>query len=726
MSESIIDNILNDTLFEDYELFGLQNPSHSIFTESELREFNQALSFMESLNFNDEFYLEEVSDKDTDWAKRKRKAERNTADSIKKTGEVYGAAIDIKGAEYKAGFNIIHGIAMAVATVAKGILKIFTVVFNAIKKLAMRIAHIPREIANKITGDIELYITLEDFNLLYNESVMAKLGTAMSYITALTKNSDVWKSYKFRNDDIRTLNKLHAIVINLESIEFKPTVIKMNKKENVDMYILGETKLQFNNLKGQSFSGNYFDALMILMDDLKKHSDALQELVSIYGNKYSNTQQNSNFAELSVKDQNKVTQGMRDINTIIAIVGNISKYVMHDIDAISKATDNIDKYYSKIKKNDIKQDEKKKKQEGKQSNDIDTNINKARKAAEARKAKDRARAEMNNTSDPNRFKEVNNPNGSNAKRHNGKRFGRQIHESVKEKFIKSQMASPIFESDEINEQNVYDVGKSMISFFDKYTQPVIHLTSANDKSNDGNCISGYNPYWPESKLSEFPQYNGEPMRLVIQINFSKLPALDGFPDKGILQLFAPSNEWILGELNSNDFKTVYWADTSEKGADESKIPVYRGEMDDGYYTRELPNESHPFSGDIVQVIPPFDTLDQSVVDEFYNTAFGKLNFHPDLNSDDSGMKFKIMLYKDILNEAVHSRSYFTMIGGYSYETTMVHPDQDPGSKYIQVCELDSNFGMQWDDGCTASLFVSKEGLSKKDFSDFKFIMGSAY
>lgn len=51
---------------------------------------------------------------------------------------------------------------------------------------------------------------------------------------------------------------------------------------------------------------------------------------------------------------------------------------------------------------------------------------------------------------------------------------------------------------------------------------------------------GGHPYWPEG--SQWPNYRGEPMSFVCQINFAEVPALPGFPTKGLLQWFVGSDD----------------------------------------------------------------------------------------------------------------------------------------------------------------------------------------
>ncbi|MBA0048535.1 DUF1963 domain-containing protein [Mycobacteroides sp. LB1] len=67
--------------------------------------------------------------------------------------------------------------------------------------------------------------------------------------------------------------------------------------------------------------------------------------------------------------------------------------------------------------------------------------------------------------------------------------------------------------------------------------------SLRPESGDPDIRSSYlggHPYWPEG--SQWPNYRGEPMSFVCQINFAEVPQLPGFPGEGLLQWFVGSDD----------------------------------------------------------------------------------------------------------------------------------------------------------------------------------------
>ena len=79
------------------------------------------------------------------------------------------------------------------------------------------------------------------------------------------------------------------------------------------------------------------------------------------------------------------------------------------------------------------------------------------------------------------------------------------------------------------------------------------------------CKLGGVPYFP--KNMEYPKgkegdYEGLPLRLLVQLNFEKLPHIKDFPEKGILQIFILDSDdaiygWDDGKINNNGYRVIY-------------------------------------------------------------------------------------------------------------------------------------------------------------------------
>lgn len=229
------------------------------------------------------------------------------------------------------------------------------------------------------------------------------------------------------------------------------------------------------------------------------------------------------------------------------------------------------------------------------------------------------------------------------------------------------------------------------------------------------------PYFP--KDMEYPtdraeNHKGEPLRLLAQLNFEKLPHIENFPQKGILQFFCACNDECVYGLDFDDpcsaksFRVIYHENIV---ADESRLlsaedmPKFSGEYGE-----------FPFEGEFIlkagkpEMCPLTFTnyVFEDTVSEIYSEVTGNevKNWY---NIDDNIL--------DKINEA---RNYEdTCIGGYPFFT-----QSDPRYKNeIKDCNIllfqctsftsdDGQDEVMWSDLGVANFFIPEENLKKLDFS----------
>ncbi|MBQ8825653.1 MAG: DUF1963 domain-containing protein [Oscillospiraceae bacterium] len=102
--------------------------------------------------------------------------------------------------------------------------------------------------------------------------------------------------------------------------------------------------------------------------------------------------------------------------------------------------------------------------------------------------------------------------------------------------------------------------------------PILRLMPVKGKGSLFDSKLGGTPYFP--KNMEYPtgisgDYEGKPLRLLVQLNFEQLPHIEDFPQKGILQIFlACENDAVYGfdfvntedQTTQNGFRIVYHKD----------------------------------------------------------------------------------------------------------------------------------------------------------------------
>ena len=102
--------------------------------------------------------------------------------------------------------------------------------------------------------------------------------------------------------------------------------------------------------------------------------------------------------------------------------------------------------------------------------------------------------------------------------------------------------------------------------------PILRLRPVAGKGGIFDSKLGGTPYFPKSM--EYPRgtdgsYKDKPLRLLVQLNFEKLPHIEDFPRQGILQIFlACENDCLYGfdfnsadeQTNQNGFRVIYHKD----------------------------------------------------------------------------------------------------------------------------------------------------------------------
>lgn len=257
-----------------------------------------------------------------------------------------------------------------------------------------------------------------------------------------------------------------------------------------------------------------------------------------------------------------------------------------------------------------------------------------------------------------------------------------------------------------------DIAKAAVEeFHESHTRAAIKLniesldnTKDADKSTRLMSKIGGTPYWP--KNMEWPKIDGQNGICYAQLNFSKLPKLEGFPESGILQCF------IKDEQTQDKCKIVYHKDTNlENALDE--IPVLS-------YTQE--DEFNSLGGSyLVSNASAFEcTMNpdrvlgkDEYVDEIVSIIAKKVDKDwktlKDVENDD---KTKFNAIVDAIWD--HSAVYGTMIGGWAYYT---QGDQEFEDDKIQLLQIDDEAGIQWGDCGLAHFFCNEDALKKLKFDD---------
>ncbi len=235
------------------------------------------------------------------------------------------------------------------------------------------------------------------------------------------------------------------------------------------------------------------------------------------------------------------------------------------------------------------------------------------------------------------------------------------------------------------------------------------------------------PYMPKSM--EYPTVKkgdceGNPLRFLAQLNFEKLPHIEGFPEKGILQFFAGCDDDDLygmdfeNQFEQNSFRIIYHENIIE---DESQLMSEEDmpEFEDDYY----PVDSEfalKVSEPVQAVLSSNDYRFDKAALKSYNRAFGT-NFK-NFYGEDSLCKNDDEFLEYICET---DGSAGSCIGGFPHFTQDDPRTKDNYAKCdILLLQIDSQYEsndggdeIMWGDCGVANFFISAEDLAKRDFSN---------
>jgi len=206
------------------------------------------------------------------------------------------------------------------------------------------------------------------------------------------------------------------------------------------------------------------------------------------------------------------------------------------------------------------------------------------------------------------------------------------------------------------------------------------------------------PYLPLNY--EYPVKGKLPLLFLAQINFKEVPALEGFPDKGILQFYIGDDD--LYGLNLKDhcksnFRVLYFPDVIE---DKTKL------INDFSFLKKLRNSpldegftaAMKFTLDM-EVVPPFDFRFEKLLPQLCVV----------MNDDDD---LSDLYYEEVADSSGHK------IGGYPMFTQEDPRGYKPlkGMGYELLFQLDVDKHLMFGDSGVCNFFILPDDLKLLDFT----------
>ncbi len=224
------------------------------------------------------------------------------------------------------------------------------------------------------------------------------------------------------------------------------------------------------------------------------------------------------------------------------------------------------------------------------------------------------------------------------------------------------------------------------------------------------------PYWPEEM--PYPSNpEGQPLRLLAQLNFAEMPALPDFPSSGILQFFIDSTNDLIG-LNFDDmtdqrrFRVVYHSEIRGSGLLQAPPPL---ELEEDYGPFE--GERREYRMHFAPAAPQWPTLEDYRFNQLAPRLAALLDGRAE--ADDYGWELH-----ENYSEANGSGEH--RIGGYPYFTQCDPRGEEKYSGYELLFQLNSDWGniedveICWGDAGVGNFFIRPDDLRQRDFSQVMF------
>lgn len=329
-------------------------------------EFCYAVDAITAYQESTELYIEAIDDPSIAKKHRLGKDLQATADTTRKTVQLADTVIDAKASVYSAAVNLVFKVFGYAAKIFQFMAGKVTDLINGATRLASEIGRIPERVRATIRGDIKLYITVADIQLIYNQSLISKLDSAISELDLLT-SGDTWGYMfhpnkiqngivKLKSNDIKHANNIKADAFVLHNTKFHESVVRLDIPENRRIYFSNDKIIKFTDLHGKQHEDSYTGALKQLLADLTYRKESIKNLEQKFGEKLNRTEVNQSWANMGPTLQGQIKEVLQSTSTILGAIGNMYKYIGVDMKTIESS---VKKVLAMDAKDDSKKENKK-------------------------------------------------------------------------------------------------------------------------------------------------------------------------------------------------------------------------------------------------------------------------------------------------------------------------------------------------------------------------------
>ncbi|MDI9862829.1 YwqG family protein [Flectobacillus longus] len=199
------------------------------------------------------------------------------------------------------------------------------------------------------------------------------------------------------------------------------------------------------------------------------------------------------------------------------------------------------------------------------------------------------------------------------------------------------------------------------------------------------------PYLPNNQ--KYPTgLDGTPMILLAQINFAEVPALENYPESGILQFFIHPTDWY--NMSQNDYKILYHDTISDDY-----------QTDFNFLSDKTYEESPIYCEHSLTFTK--ETEYGSITDFRFELDFNGLDYYDYKETLDSTQQEQLDNFFYIIGHKIGGYAFFTQSDPRDYGTNLKND--------VLLLQIDTDNEIMFGDSGVANFFINIQDLKNKHF-----------
>ncbi len=336
---------MDDILSLDVESMFPENARDDIFKLGDYIKESENLQHM----FDGWYLSEAVVDPRAEFKKTFRTKSKNAGANAALGMKVANSMIDAKAAEYSLYWKgAMKGMGLIV-NIWNLIVKILGWLPRFIMKILVKIQDASKRLINKISGNIELYITIEDLSIIYTKGYLGLVDNFITSAGALAKGN-CWGDFKAgligqvlsrvvlhrapTDKEKKVADNMIRIANQVKDVSFEKTIIKMRDRNTVAKYFGGGDGVSIDKVTHVKDIDNmsYIEAINFLMLEIQRRQDQLREVADMVVDKEVRTRRNPKaLAEMDRTKANLISRAIHSIEIMMTFVAKLLKYIAADM-----------------------------------------------------------------------------------------------------------------------------------------------------------------------------------------------------------------------------------------------------------------------------------------------------------------------------------------------------------------------------------------------------------